>query len=250
MHELKINIGNKDYNFQHPESYNELSEKQYLEVVKLYFLKKEDIASRDADRINLLFAMLGGFDAKRKQRKSIYNIINYIIKNEPTLIDELLKLQGFISTDKTFNTWKIPFIKIDKKHNGPDDKFNSMKFGVFIKADTLASAYFGAKKPERILNMLVEVLFNCDDASKLHDIPKFGILYNYLAIRNYLTEKYPAVFPKEKKKSKNITLGKQNNSWMTIRRQLAGSVLELKNVDNLNLHEVLADLNQKILNDD
>jgi len=251
MHNLKINIGNKDYNFTHPERFNELSENQYMEIVRLFFLPKENLTKRIDDQLRLLFVLLGGLDIKRKNRKSILQVLESIINDDSDYSFQLIALQNFLYTDKDFSTWKIPTIKIGKKlHNSQaDDRFNSMTFGTFIQADILASAYFGAKKPEIILNKLVEVLYDCDDINGLDEVTKFAILYNYLAVRSYLTKRYTTVFTSEESSKKmSFILGKKENSWLQIRRTISGSVLNLEKTDKLNLHEVLSHLESEMNN--
>jgi len=249
MKKIKIDIDSKSYNFEHPENFNELSENQYLHVVKVFFTEKENLEKRLDDKLYLLFVMLGGFDLKKKKRKELYNIISEIVINDSDFGSKLLELQNFIYSDKTLNTWKLPAITLNKeKFTGPDDRFNSMTFGIFIAADTLVSAYFSSKKPEKLLDMLIKVLYNISDIEGLDSIIKTGVLYNYLGVRNWLTEKYTQVFTSDDTSSRtNISLGKKESGWLSVRRHIAGSILNLKQTDNLNLHEVLSSLNHEIL---
>jgi len=143
-----------------------------------------------------------------------------------------------------------------------------MKFGEFISADMLFMGYF-ENKSEDILNKFISVLYRKADllkkgvdsredfdsgtldertklVAKLDDVTKQSLIFNYAGIRKYLADKYPFVFNSSDDNSTNIQLGKKQNGWMGIRRNLAKDILNLDKVDNVYLHDVLADLNEKI----
>lgn len=273
MHKIKIDIDNKSYDIEHPESFNELTEMQYLEIVRFVLMIKEPLINRSDDQLRLLNAFIGGFDKNKATRKKAFKITDSIVHSE--YISDLIELQSFITKEQDFNNWLIPKIEVDNNiFYGPDNRFASMKFGEFIAVDMLVSAYFGSKNPLTILNKIVAVLFREErkDIPKnfmgdrrelldsdllshrenivkgLDETIKKAILYNYTGIRNWLTKKYSMVFSSpDTSKRMNIALGKKENNWLSIRRHLAGNVItKLKEVDSTNLHDVLSSLNEEM----
>jgi hypothetical protein len=246
---------------------NELDEHQFRAVVANCFMNETSLITRIDDRIRLMNVLLKksiNKYVKTQWFKVIENMVN------EGLMEDLFKLQEFIYADQTFNNWIIDRISINKKTLfGPRDRFSYMKFGEFISADMLFMAYFESKN-EDLLNKFIAVLYRNADimkkgvdcredfdsstldertklVAKLDEVTKQAIVYNYSGVRKYLTDKYSFVFnSSEEKNSKNIQLGKKQNGWMDIRRHLAGDVLKLEKVDNVFLHDVLADLNEKI----
>ncbi len=273
MHKVRIEIDKLTFNFEHPESFNELTQKQFTEVVRLVMLIKDPLHERIDDRVRLMYAFLGGFDDVKRNRKSAFKVTENIIKSGD--YEELFGLQKFLYTEQEFNRWLVKKLKVDgNDYYGPDDRFSTMRFGEFIYADMICTAFFNSKEPEPLLNKLAAVLmrerkdglkkdytgdvridFDSNFLQKREDVfakelnyeMKYSILYNYLGIRNWLTKKYIFVFLTPDTSSRtNIILGKRENSWLSVRRHLAGSALNLEQTDKLNLHDVLAQLNEEM----
>jgi len=273
MHKIRIDIDRKTFEFQHPESFNELTQKQFTEVVRLVLMPKQPLSERLDDVIRLMYAFLGGFSDSKIIRKAAYRVTGEIIRTGSH--DDLFLLQKFLYTEQEFNNWLVRKVMIGGvEYCGPDNRFSTLRFGEFIFADMLVTAYFGSKDPEMFLNKLAAVLmrekrkglkenfagdrridFDSDylqDREELFakemDIEtKTGILYNYLGIRNWLTKKYIFVFSTPESSSRtNIVLGRKENDWLSTRRHLAGSVLNLEKTDRLYIHDVLAQLNDEM----
>jgi len=277
MHSIKIDIGKNTHDFQHPEKFNELTEEQYLLIVSIVLMQGGKFVIEEDNQLRLLYALLGGLKQGKKKRAEIYKVINKLIDNLDLNLADLISLQNFITKEQDFNNWLLPEIKIKKQtFYAPDSRFASMRFGEFISVDMLISAYFGSKKPEAILNKIIAVLyrekrkdipknfkgdkrelFNSETLEHreniikdIDEVTKKAILYNYTGVRNWLSKKYVMVFSSsDTSKRTNIVLGKQENSWLSIRRHLAGGALNLEKTDQLNLHDVLSSLNEEMKKD-
>jgi hypothetical protein len=126
--------------------------------------------------------------------------------------------------------------------NKDEELLNKFIAVIYRKADIFKKGvdcreYFDSST----LDERTKLLANLDETTKQ------SIVFNYAGVRKWLTDKYPFVFnAPDESSSKNIQFGKKQCSWMNIRRNLAGDVLNLEKVDNVFLHDVLADLNEKI----
>jgi len=277
MIDIKIDIADKTYNLTHPSLLNDLTKAQFTEIVKYIYSSEKNTLNNEETKIKLLFVLLGGLSCSKKKRKETYKITDAVVNSE--LAEDLFALQNFITKEQDFNNWLIPSIKIGKNtsYYGPDNRFSSMKFGEFISVDMLISAYFGSKKPAAILDKIVAVLYREERndipnnftgdrrtlldsdlishrekiVKNLDETTKKAILYNYIGVRNWLSKKYSLVFSSpDTSKRMNITLGKKENNWLSIRRHLAGNVItKLKEVDITNLHDVLSSLNEEMKKD-
>lgn len=264
MKDLKINIDEKFHTFNIPETFAELSQEQYLRVVKLLYSKSY---SKDhySLKLDALLGLLGFYEKKKKRIKNRELKVFETLVLENRIADLFHLLDPFHTLD--FIEWKVECLTFGKKSfHGPDNAFASVTFGEFIAADMLVTAYFSSND-KTLLDKLIAILFREKLNGKrvelqeyehrevivqqLEENTKTAILYNYLAVRNYLTETYSLVFSDSKiSRRTNIKLGKQENSWLSVRRHLAGSVLNLEKVDKLNLHEVLSSLNEEIRDKD
>lgn len=267
MISLKIEYNKSVYHLSHPESFNELDEHQFRAVVANAFLIETPLSSRIKDQIILMNILLKKSINKYYKNKW-FKVVNSMV--EEGILEEILKLQEFIFKQQTFNSWIISSLNIDSTTlYGPKNRFSYMKFGEFISADMLFMGYFDTKSDD-ILDKFIAVIYRQADVfkkgtdiredfesatldertrlvSKLDDITKQSIVFNYSQIRTWLADKYKFVFnPPEDKNTKSIQFGKKQNGWMGIRRHLAGDVLNLDKVDNVYLHDVLTDLNEKI----
>jgi len=265
---LKIEYNNTIFNLSHPESFNELDEHQFRAIVANVFMCKLPLSIRIDDRIRLMNILLKK-SINKYVRTKWFKAIDGIVSEG--MMNELLDLQNFIFSYQVFNNWIIQSVNIDKSvYFGPKDRFSYMKFGEFISADMLFMGYFESKNDD-LLNKFIAVIYRKADIlkkgidiredfssatmaerekkiAKLDETTKQSILFNYSAVRSWLTDKYPFVFKsKETENTKSIQLGSnKQSSWMSIRRHLAGDVLNLDKIDNVFLHDVLADLNEKI----
>ena len=260
MHKLTVNINNKNYEFTHPSCFAELTTQQFIKVTELVFLPEESIFLRQEDRIKLLYELLSG------NKKIKYKIIASLIDSEDVIT--LLDLHIFTVTHTKFNTWNVKELTYKRnKISGPSDRFSDMTFGEFIILDTLANAYSSDNEKKAILDDFFSFIMRnsikgtrqpFDDnrefkfIDKVDYITKIAVFYNFLAIREWISEKYTNVFPqKVKKDTTHIDFNsKKTSGWMDIRRQIAESVFNLKKVDNLLLHEVLSDFNYKLSKND
>jgi hypothetical protein len=264
---IKIKYGKRILNLQHPERFNECDEYQLRSIIELIVLNEIPIEERYEDRIMLMQIFL-----KKNINKYVkdrwFQIMESIVSEG--LILQLFELQNFIISENSFNNWIIKQINTDDGVlYGPKDRFAYMQFGEFIVADMLFMQYLQSKQ-EDLLNKFIAVLYRDKDIkafgdddmreefksgnlsarslviAKLDNITKQSILYNYYGIRAWLADKYKFVFPSEDPDTMEIKLGTDKGGWMSIRRHLAGDVLNLDKVDHVLLHDVLADLNDKM----
>ncbi len=270
MISVEIEIDGTKVLFKHPDSFNELLREQFEKAVELFVLNKNSLEERVDDKLILMESFLRRTE-KKSEKKKVFKVIESIV--EDGVLDELLKLQGFLYEDQDFNNWIINLVSIDKEfYYGPKNQFSYMLFGEFIVADMLFMNYFESEN-EDVLNKFIAVLYRnsvknynpksnkdiriqfdgefLDHRSlviaKLSSITKQAILFNYAGVRYWLTKKYPFVFGSGKKENKqNIEFGNNRAGWMNIRRNLAGNVFNLEKVDSLLLSDVLSELNEKM----
>jgi len=254
MKSLKIEIDGKLRAFQIPDKFNELSESQYLNIIQFITMDSKS-EHYEGVKLTTMLALLGFYDARKKERKSIFKIFDAIIEAE--LIDDLLQLIDFVKTEQDFTKFIIRDFKIGNyKLTGPSDRFQNMTFGKFIAVDMLATAYFSSRS-DLILDKMIALLYSNETVRAkdieyhLHDFDKnikTAILYNYIGIRNWISKKYPLVFSSDSTSSRtNIQLGRQENNWLTVRRHISGNdVLKLSKVDELDAHETLRHLEEEL----
>lgn len=263
---IAIKYGKRILNLEHPEKLNECDEYQLRSIIELIVLQETPLDERYDDKIMLMQIFL-----KKNINKYVkdrwFQIMESII-NEG-IIYNLFELQNFVFTENSFSSWIIKKITTDEGIlHGPKDRFSYMQFGEFIVADMLFMQYVESKK-EEVLNKFIAVLYRDKSLSaigdddmrekftsgnltnrslvvaKLDHITKQSILYNYYGIRAWLSEKYRFVFNSGEDNT-SVKLGNIENGWMGIRRHLAGDILNLDKVDHVLLHDVLADLNDKM----
>lgn len=259
MLDIRIEYNQRTERLSHPENYNELIANQYRAVVQYFIIPEKPLSERIPDRILLMQELLDKRINKLVKGRW-YRVINSMV--DDGILDDLLKLQEFLFHEQTFNNWLIKEVAVGKqKYFGPRDRFSYMTFGEFISADMLFMQYFNSKD-ENTLNRFIAALYKENEKEefstdklnekakvfeKLSAIDKHGIVFNYSALRHWLTEKYKFVFGRgDKKESNEINLGSNQNGWMSIRRNLAGDVLNLEKIDKVLLHDVLSDLNEKM----
>ena len=157
----------------------------------------------------------------------------------------------------------------------PADNLINSTVAEFCYADTFSSAYaeFGHEKslncmiaclfrPARLLVNKLSVDYNGDDrqafnehniearAGMLAKLPanvKNAIHFNFMAIRLKMQADYPYVFQKEESNS-NLTISTEKNEggWLEIVESYIDDKTKLKEVENLNIHIFLRDLNRRI----
>jgi len=271
MINIEIEIDSKKQSFNHAESFNELLPHQLKTIVEIFILNKNSLNDRVPDKIMLLESLLRASE-KKTEKKKTFKIIDNLV--DDGVLDELLKLQGFLYKEQDFNRWIIKVLRHNKSFfYGRQDYFSYMLFGEFIVTDMFFMNYFESED-EKTLNKFIAVLFrnkkeNFDIKSKgdvretfnsefldyrteqlssLDNITKQSVLFNYASVRYWLTKKYPNVFgsSESKENKKSIEFGNNNSGWMNIRRNLAGDVFNLEKTDNLLLSDVLNDLNEKM----
>jgi hypothetical protein len=266
MINVKIEHKNKIIELTHPELLNELDEEQLKSVILLVILRDTPMDHRQEDRIRLTQILLSQ-ELNPYFKNRWYQVTNDLI-NEGLYLD-LLKLQDFIYKEQTFNNWIIKKLKVKKNIlYGPRDRFSYMKFGEFIVADMLFMQYYQTKS-EETLNRFIAALyrnrkkkvsgdedpreeFNTNTisarAAEIKDIGivlQQSIVFNYSGMRAWLCDKYKYVFDPPKKEEE-VIINNKPGGWMSIRRHLAGNVLNLEKVDQVLVHDVLSDLNEKM----
>ncbi|MDF1547097.1 MAG: hypothetical protein P1P88_04710 [Bacteroidales bacterium] len=243
----------------HPEQFNELNPLQFRALIRYFIIPEVPLVERLSDSIALLQFFLGQ-ELNKSIKTRWYRVMNSMV--EDGILADLLKLQNFIYEEQTFNNWILKEIKAGSRtFYGPRDRFSYMTFGEFISADMMFLNYF-EQKTDAMLNRFIATLYKdnlkeefstdliasrASQIEKLDNIDKQGILFNYSSVRYWLTDKYPFVFKGSEQNKQEIHLGNNNQAgWMSIRRNLAGDVLNLDKIDRVLLHDVLADLNEKM----
>jgi|GEM_PF-6998157 len=251
MKNIAIRIEKNHYQFTYPDWFNELKPEQYIAVLKYFILNKNNFNKDYEAQIRLMYSLADEIDEKYKVK-----ILSDIVKNDDA--EMLLPLNDFLSTEQDFTVWILRTLKIGESiFHGPTNYFSSMKFGEFIAAEMLCNAYLETKRDD-LLDNFIAVLYrpgkpdiienfkgDCriDSDSEMLDIysqqinkylseeQKQGVLYNYIGIRNWITKKYIYVFPVQNNTRSQTDEG--NDSWLSIRRHLAGNVLNLEKIDEL-----------------
>ncbi|HAN78418.1 MAG TPA: hypothetical protein DCQ31_11950 [Bacteroidales bacterium] len=268
MNSIEVEFKNQRIKLEHPENFNELTPTQFMQVVRIAYNTEYD----EAKQLELCFHLLKESDVKKKFR--IYDIIEAAVLH--AYADSLLALQKFVNDKIVLDKWLIPFIQTKKTlFLGPLDRFSYMTFGEFIYADMLFMRYMQGNN-EALLNSLLAVLYRENDkkalkktdkrvkfessendyrAKQLAEISalqKQAVLINYSGIRSSLEAKYPFVFGGKEQTSnlQVVNLGTSQSGWMTIRRNLAESVLNYDKIDSALLSDVLADFNEKLSKND
>lgn len=255
MNTLKIEISNNIKTFFIPNSFNELKPEMFKYVLQFILSKKNDIL-----KPVFFLALLGYFDTTSKNKKrKLYKLTDTLVYNN--MMISFSDIFNIFDKKHDFTKWIIEIVNIKNQlFLGPSDFFNDMTFAEFIAADMFSSAYF-SNKSDVLLNKLIAVLylpqnkknradFNSETLNEraevlanLSDSTKSAIFFNYIGIRNWITKEYPLIFSSSDTSTMtNIQLGRKENTWLEVRRHLAGNVLDLDKIDNLNLHEVLAQL--------
>jgi hypothetical protein len=206
---------------------------------------------------------------------------NRLFKLNTYQIDALLKRTTFIiNGDRLLNKILVNDFRLrGKKYHGPNDRLSNLKFGEFIQADTYFMAYEDTDNDDLKYNLIaclyrpvkrnintdspdfdgdVRELFNQyhikQRANQFKRLPKElvdAILFNYKTIRKWLTERYIYVFGNyDNAQSNNDMTFKdynKNEGWKGIIKNMASSVLEIEKYAEQNMHNVLDDLDDKIL---
>jgi hypothetical protein len=166
--------------------------------------------------------------------------------------------------------WFIPAIKTKTcTLYGPGDEFMNVVFGEFCLADTLFLAFLQSGN-NAYLYQLVATLYRLPyhksgkdkqfrgdvrspfnphqvealskEIARLAPETINAVLYNYTLQRRLLETKYPHVFPPVAENEKQ----KKGQGWSEVIRNIAPTVLDIERVENLNMHQVLTDLNEKL----
>jgi len=226
-----------------PENWDEVTPSQFIAITSMI---------KDSDDISFM-AALTGIKKRALQRLSSFHIYNI--------------LQGFnwIRDLKPRNHFIISEIHLrDNVIYSPHAKLKGMIFLQFIFADSFFSDYAQAES-EADLNRLVACLYlpagvsfseeQIDKtASQLHlsDLcVRRAVFYNYLMIRNWLSDVYPLVFSHPandaKLQGKSSLRSSHSNSWIKIFEQVVGD--DIANSDkyaNLPVHNVLRFISNRI----
>jgi hypothetical protein len=246
-----------DVNF--PEKLGECSPAQFVEISKMAGIADPSFE----DKVLLL--------------SRIINIPRWAFRKLTAEQLEMFLVDAYLlSTDTLTDKWFIKSIKI--KNNilyGPNDQWMNLCFGEFIYADTAFICYM--QKPDNnFLNKLIAALYRPMFYTKMYDpystgdhrqpyneyliedlskaiervapLVKNAILYNYSIMRKQIEKMYPNVFPKSTEKESK-SKSKHTGSWTTIVLNIAPNVINVKDVEQLPMHLVLTDLDEKIKRD-
>ncbi len=244
----------------HPDSWNELSEKQFIRLVQI--IKKGYIT--ESDRIRLI--------------KTLLNIkARVFLKLGNLQIIQLLELSDFLQEEKYFNNILIKELKTSKgKLYGPGPRLENVEFEEFAFADTLFNKY-STTKQQSYLDQMIAVLYrpksknynptaadyygdireifnkhNIEFRAKLiNEVPhkiKEAIVFNYKAVRVWIENRYPNIFPQPIPGEKRKTTSDNSLKWSKIIRDLTdGHITNRDEVARLPLHHVLSEIEDRII---
>ena len=74
-------------------------------------MNKNSLEERVDDKLILMESFLRRTE-KKSEKKKVFKVIESIV--EDGVLDELLKLQGFLYEDQDFNNWIINLVSIEK----------------------------------------------------------------------------------------------------------------------------------------
>jgi len=192
-------------------------------------------------------------------------------------VNALLERTTFLlKEDKLLNRIILPSFKFkSKRYYGPSDRFNNLKFGEFIQADTYYLSYYETNDVRFIYLLIaciyrpskikvdnnspdfdgdIRELFNQyhvkirgDKFKKLPSTIRDTIFFNYSTIRKWLTEKYIYVFSEPSESNGTFKQNKKDSGWKSIIKNMASNVLDIDKYAEQSMHNVLDDLDTKIL---
>jgi hypothetical protein len=261
-----------------PEIWNELSYnmvRSSINFLSLLFFadtKKKDFPAlldeTIIQRLSLIYPFLG------IEYKLLFKLDTY-------QVDALLSRTSFIiEENKLLNKILVNDFKLrTKKYYGPNDRLSNLKFGEFIQADTYFMAYCDTDNEDLKYNIIaclyrpskrnidtnspdfdgdIRELFNQyhikQRATQFKKLPNDlvdVIIFNYKTIRKWLTERYIYVFGNYNNASSTNDISfknyDKNEGWKGIIKNMASSVLEIEKYAEQNMHNVLDDLDDKIL---
>jgi hypothetical protein len=261
-----------------PEIWNELTYsmiKKSVDFLSLLFfanIKKKDIDRLIQETINQRLCLIHPFLSIRFRLLSKLNTYQ---------VEEFLKRTTFIiNGDKLLNKVMVTCFKFKgKRYYGPMDRLSNCRFGEFIQADTYYMAYCDTHN-EELKYSIIACLYrpakkNIDTTSpdfdgdiresfnqyhvgqrakqfkKLPNDLVESILFNYQTIRKWLTERYIYVFGTydDDDPVSNATFKEtdKNEGWKGIIKNMASSVLEIEKYADQNMHNILDDLDDRIL---
>lgn len=259
MKNIKIKINKAEVSFDIPTEYKELNQEQFTAIVRYCYEKQTPIEERLTDAIKLLWIFCN------KKNKAVKKIFSELTKSGDLLqiIEENnLPFEKPVACRKWFlKKVHTPF----SDYYGPEDGFSDMKFGEFVYADTLFLSYINNQSFDSLLT-LAAVLFRkkrkneripfkdlkVEKAKK--QIRKFNwyeiysVFYNYMLVRMYIAEKYIYIFPQKKNENDNPETENDfnPNGWFEARAMFVENLADLEKLDNLNVHDVLFYVNNKI----
>lgn len=258
-----------------PEHWSELTKSMVLplpELTTLFFFadpkkknKKEFYDQTIDERLLLIYPFLG------LRTKLLFQLDTY-------QLNALLERTSFlVYGDKLLNNILIESFKFKQmKYHGPADKLTNLKFGEFIQADTYFMSYSDTED-ESFIYLLIACLYRPAKAVIALNSPDYDgdvrekfnqylikkrakqfkrmpvklrntILFNYRTMRKWLTERYQYVFGDFTNESDSTAKGK-NDGWKGIIKNMSSTVLEIEKYADQSMHNVLDDLDDKILED-
>ena len=268
----------KNIHTKFPAKWSDMTKSMVLplpDLISLFFFAapkknkvKEFYEQSINERLLLIYPFLG------IKSRLLFNLDTY-------QLNALLECTSFlVYGDKLLNTILIDNFKLGRKqYHGPSDKFSNLKFGEFIQADTYFMHY-SETEDEEYIYLLIACLSRPQKSTLVLDSPgwdgdvreKFNqhlikqrakqfkrmpiklrntILFNYHSIRRWLTERYIYVFGSYADDSDDSTTSSssRNEGWKGIIKNMSSSVLDIEKYADQSLHNILDDLDDKILAD-
>ena len=150
-------------------------------------------------------------------------------------IHELANLFDFIKRDQKVSSFSLSTLRIPKAGilRSPNPKLQEMPFMQFVYVDTFYMSYATNPRFETLCK-LVSYLYspktgfnkqtadnNIDKIKKLDRNTLEALSLNYGLVRQWITERYPLVFPKQSSKRKN-----HDSSWLDVFDNIVGDDLK------------------------
>ncbi len=221
-----MGIFSKKHSIDIPQSWEELSESQFIAVSSLYFeqLTEEDFLHRF-------------FDLKKSVVSKILSFQLYILMKE---------LRFCFDIEKGLSSWFVS--KVCKDLRAPEDMLGGMSFQQFMTADTFFSRYAAAQMhSDRDLfiaslylspkegfviessasffsssKRLVDLERRASEVSKIDDKLKNAIFFNFVLIKKWLATAYKHLFPSELEDMEGTGSSGKPFSWLDVFDQFVG----------------------------
>lgn len=238
-----------------PTKWSELSEWQLCELSYLFLSVKEDLSEKAFEVVAILFKDNDSVAAQMKFAKLINEAPLSVLWEYTRFLNDMPDLYKFPSLEE----YGVQY---------PGDRLNSISVKQFSVADAIFYKWRETEE-EIYLRQLVAALYTIggrfdvlhlpDVANKTDKVPLktlYAIGLTYLSVRNYISEKFPIVFPKPKliEENNNVPVFGKQTSYTPFSKVISAMAMDerqplgpLHECNATNLYEFLQILTESIL---